>query len=382
MMIMPKVIVSVSTVTKRRSRRIWGGSGAPWAVSLSAMNGPIPPLVLTLPDDVPGRLDKALVAAVPADLALSRSRLQALIAEGAVRRGGQALLDAKTRVLPGEVLTLTLPPPAPVQAKPEDIPLDVLHEDATLVIVNKPVGMVVHPAPGAPSGTLVNALLHHCGDSLAGIGGAGRPGIVHRIDKDTSGLLVVAKTDRAHQRLSAQFAAHSVDRLYQALVWGRPDPGDPRLNGLSGVSFEPEGVLRIEAPIGRHKADRKKMAIRHDGGRRAVTRLTVVQGLGPGANGAALMQCRLETGRTHQIRVHAAHVGHPLVGDPVYGTNRKPPGWLSDAAMDALSTLPGQALHAGVLGFEHPETGAALRFQTDPPASFNTLLRALSEIPG
>ena len=330
---------------------------------------------VTLAGDAPARLDKALAAAVPAELGLSRSRLQALIAAGAVRRA-ETVLDARARVAPGDELVIELPPPAPVETAPEAIPLAVLYEDDGLIVIDKPAGMVVHPAPGAESGTLVNALLHHCGPSLAGIGGEGRPGIVHRIDKDTSGILVVAKTDRVHQGLAAQFAEHSVERRYSALVWGRPDPGDARLAGLPGVGFEPGGVIRIDAPVGRHRADRKKMAVRRDGGgRRAVTRLRVDEGFGPGESGAALLSCWLETGRTHQIRVHAAHIGHPLIGDPVYATGRRRPGWAAEGPLDqAIGALPGQALHAAVLGFVHPETGEALRFEAPPPEAFNILL--------
>ncbi len=338
---------------------------------------------VTITGAAPARLDKALAAAVPAEAGLSRSRLQALISQGAVRRGEAVLSDAKARVVPGDEITIALPPPAPATAAPEAIPLCVLYEDDGLIVIDKPAGMVVHPAPGSESGTLVNALLHHCGRSLAGIGGEGRPGIVHRIDKNTSGVLVVAKTDRVHQGLSAQFAAHSVERLYHALVWGRPDPADPRLAGLPGVSFEPGGVIRIDAPLGRHRADRKKMAVRRDGGgRRAVTRLRVEEGFGPDGRGAALVTCWLETGRTHQIRVHAAHVGHPLIGDPVYGANRRRPGWAADGSLAmVLDALPGQALHAAVLGFVHPSTGEPLRFEAPPPGVFNRLLETLRQSP-
>ena len=317
---------------------------------------------------------------VPADLGLSRTRLQALIAKGAVRRGAEVLSDAKMRVMPGDALTIALPPVTSAEALAEDIPLEILHEDAALIVVNKPAGMVVHPAPGAPSGTLVNALLHHCGTSLAGVGGVGRPGIVHRIDKDTSGVLVVAKTDAAHQGLSAQFAAHLVLRVYQAVLWGRPAATDPRLAGLAGLAFEPGGVIRVEAPIGRHRADRKKMAVRRDGGRRAVTRFQVREAFGPDGSGASVVECRLETGRTHQIRVHATYAGHPLMGDPVYGSGRRVPAWLGVEAAAAVEALPGQALHAGTLGFVHPTTGVDLAFAVDPPESLNRLLRALRQI--
>ncbi|NNU81503.1 RNA pseudouridine synthase [Halovulum dunhuangense] len=339
---------------------------------------------ITLGPGAPARLDKALAEAVPASRALSRSRLQALIADGAVSRDGTVLTDAKARVAPGETLVLTLPPPAPARAEAEAIALVVVWEDADLIVIDKPAGMVVHPAPGAESGTLVNALLHHCGASLSGIGGEERPGIVHRIDKDTSGLLVVAKSDRAHHGLAAQFAAHSVERSYDALCWGCPDPADPRLAGLPGVSFEPGAAIRIEAALGRHKTDRKKMAVRRDpGARHAVTRLWVEERFGTGPRpAAARLTCRLETGRTHQIRVHCAHVGHPLMGDPVYGGKRSLPASAFgpdrlDAIASALAALPGQALHAATLGFDHPVTGEPIRLSAPPPAAFTNLSSAL-----
>ncbi len=205
---------------------------------------------------------------------------------------------------------------------PEAIPLDIVFEDDDLIVVNKPAGMVVHPAPGSPSGTLVNALLAHCGDSLSGVGGAKRPGIVHRIDKDTSGLLVVAKSDRAHDGLADQFADHTVERVYKAVCHGVPDAADPRLRGIRGVSFEEGNTLRITTHLARHKTDRQRQAVLFHGGRHAVTRVRVSQVYGQPA-AAALLECWLETGRTHQIRVHLAHVGHALIGDPVYGGRRK-----------------------------------------------------------
>ena len=307
---------------------------------------------------------------LPEDLGLSRSRLQVLIRAGAVSRGGRALTDPKTRVAAGEALALALPAPAAAEAAPEAIPLTVVFEDDSLIVIDKPAGMVVHPAPGAETGTLVNALLHHCGASLAGIGGVGRPGIVHRIDKDTSGLLVAAKTARAHQGLSEQFAAREVGRRYDALAWGVPGPV-PRVLGLPGVTLE-AGALRIDAPIGRHPADRKKMTVRRDG-RRAVTRIRVERDLGV----ASLVSARLETGRTHQIRVHLARIGHPLMGDPVYGAGRSACG-LPAAVRAALSALPGQALHAGRLAFRHPGTGAEMTFEAPPPPAFAALLAALA----
>lgn len=338
-------------------------------------------LILTLPDGAGPRLDKALTDAAPEAAALSRSRLQALIADGRVSRGGQVVTDPKARVSGGEVWTVILPPLEPVAASPEDIPLDIRFEDAHLLVVMKPAGLVVHPGPGSETGTLVNALLHHCAGSLSGIGGAARPGIVHRIDKDTSGLLVVAKTDAAHHGLSDQFAAHDAEREYLALTWGAPSAADPRLAGLPGVTFEPGGVIRIDLPLARHPTDRKRMAVARSGGRRAVTRVACREAFGPPERPlAALVACRLETGRTHQIRVHLAHVGHPLMGDPVYAARRaSTAAALPGPVQAALAALPGQALHARVLGFRHPVTGQSLRFEADLPEAFNNLLTRLRE---
>jgi 23S rRNA pseudouridine1911/1915/1917 synthase len=326
----------------------------------------------------PGRLDKALAGALAAALAddpaggapLSRSRIAALIAAGAVRDADGALAsDAAARVRAGARFAIAAPPPTPAIPEPEAIALDVIYEDAALIVIDKPAGMVVHPAPGARRGTLVAALLAHCGDSLSGVGGVARPGIVHRIDKDTSGLLVAAKTDAAHAALSAQFAAHSVERSYLALCCGAPDRGDPRLAGLPGVTWEIAepwaGWLRVDAPLARHAADRKRMAVRV-GGRRAVTRALVEARYGPADRpNAARLTCRLETGRTHQIRAHLAHVGFPLIGDPVYGRGRRAP-----------VAFGRQALHALSLGFTHPD-GRDLRFTSEPPGDLADLIAAL-----
>ncbi len=337
-------------------------------------------LRLRLGDAPAVRLDKALAAAVPEGSGLSRSALARLITEGAVSRpDGTVLGDPRMRVWPGEELVLRLDPPRPDRAAPEAIPLAIVFEDAHLIVVDKPAGMVVHPAPGAASGTLVNALLAHCGGSLSGIGGVARPGIVHRIDKDTSGLLVAAKTDAAHQGLAAQFAAHTVLRRYLALCRGAPDAGDPRLAGLPGTGFEPGGILRIEGNIDRHGGDRKRMAVVRGGGKAAVTRARVCERFGAGPRPvAALVECRLETGRTHQIRVHLAHVGHPLVGDQVYGRARPvAAGALGPEAETALQTFPRQALHAAALGFVHPATGETLDFEAPLPPDLAELLTAL-----
>jgi 23S rRNA pseudouridine1911/1915/1917 synthase len=333
-------------------------------------------LRVVIAPDPPGRLDKALARDVPEAAALSRSRLARLIAGGAVTRAGVALTDAKAKVAAGDVLEIALPDAEAVETRPEAIPLDVVHEDADLIVVNKPAGMVVHPAPGSPTGTLVNALLAHCGDSLSGIGGERRPGIVHRIDKDTSGLLVAAKSDRAHHGLAAQFEAHEAERAYLAVCHGVPDAADPRLQGIAGVRFEPGGVIRIATELARHRTDRQRQAVVAQGGRRAVTRLQVLERFGS-PPGAALVECRLETGRTHQIRVHMAHIGHGLIGDPVYGGRRKLSEKALGAGAAATAGFPRQALHAATLGFRHPVTGAALHFEAPLPGDMQRLLGAL-----
>ncbi len=300
-----------------------------------------------------------------------------MIAAGDVFRGGSVLTDPKARVAEGETIRIILHPAVDLEAAPQAMPLDIAFEDDELIVIDKPAGMVVHPAPGSPDGTLVNALLAHCGETLSGIGGARRPGIVHRLDKGTSGLLVVAKTDRAHQGLAAQFEAHSVGRRYLALVHGAPDPGDPRLRGLRGIAMEPGQVMRIETLLGRHRTDRQRQAVSFTGGRHAVTRVRVLQRFGmPPA--AALVECRLETGRTHQIRVHMAHAGHGLIGDPVYGGKRRlsarslPPG-----AAEAAAAFPRQALHAASLDFVHPVTEERLSFSAPAPADFAGLRELL-----
>ncbi len=325
----------------------------------------------------PDRLDKALARDVPEEAALSRSRLSKLIAEGAVSLNGEIITNAKAKVAEGDAFVITVEPPEDLDALPENIPLSVVYEDAELIVIDKPAGMVVHPAPGTPHGTLVNALLYHCGETLSGIGGSKRPGIVHRIDKETSGLLVVAKTDRAHHGLAAQFEAHTAERRYLAVVHGMPDPGDPRLNGCKGVNFETGGVLKITTRLERHRFDRQKQAVFFDRGRHAVTRARAIESFGSPVQ-ASLVECRLETGRTHQIRVHMAHVGHGLIGDPVYGGKRKAsPAALSAAGVEALATFPRQALHAATLGFVHPVSDERLSFEAPLPQDMRDLLMAL-----
>jgi 23S rRNA pseudouridine1911/1915/1917 synthase len=343
-------------------------------------------IYVTIGEDPADRLDKALVRAVPQEPSLSRSRLMRMIADGnvALMPGGTedsvpvAVTDPKSRVLEGQVYAITIAAPADIDAQPEDIPLSVIWEDDDLIVINKPVGMVVHPAPGSYTGTLVNALLHHCGDTLSGVGGAKRPGIVHRIDKDTSGLLVVAKSDRAHHGLAAQFEAHTVTRHYIAFVHGKPDAADPRLRGIKGVTFETGGIVKIATQLARHRTDRQRQAVVFHGGRHAVTRVRILKSFGqPGV--AALVECWLETGRTHQIRVHMAHAGHGLIGDQTYGGKRKVAAKAAGlAAAEAALTFPRQALHAASLGFDHPVTGEDLMFEAPLPPDMQALYDVLA----
>lgn len=271
---------------------------------------------------------------------------------------GKPIRDAARKVKPGDRFTVRIPPPVAATPLPQSIVLDIVYEDESLIVVNKRAGLVVHPAAGNPDRTLVNALLAHCGESLRGIGGVARPGIVHRLDKDTSGLLVAAKTETAHTHLARQFAAHTIERRYDALVWGVPKP--------------PSGT--IVGDIGRSPHNRKKMAVVKRGGRAAETGYVTIATFGALA---AHVQCRLKTGRTHQIRVHMAARGHPLIGDPVYGSGRKAPGRTDPVLAKALSAFGRQALHAAVLGFAHPVTGKALRFERDPPDDFTALVQQL-----
>ncbi len=327
-------------------------------------------VTFTIAENPPARLDKAIARDVPAEAHLSRSRLAKLLEAGRVTVDGR-VAGARDKVAAGAEIAVDVPPAADIETRAEDIPLTILHEDTDLIVVDKPAGMVVHPAPGAPGGTLVNALLHHFGGDLSGVGGSLRPGIVHRIDKDTSGLLVVAKSDAAHHGLAAQFAAHSVMRRYLAVCHGVPSAGDPRLRGTRGVSWEAADVLKITTRLDRHRGDRQKQAVCWEGGRHAVTRARRLEDFGA----AALLECWLETGRTHQIRVHLAHAGHGLVGDPTYGGARRLPGGHAGAA--AVAGFARQALHARDLGFVHPVTGAEMAFTSEVPADMAALLAAL-----
>lgn len=312
--------------------------------------------ILATPDASGQRLDSYLAGRIGT---ISRSRVKALILEGACARNGSVTTDASEAVQPGATYRLTLPAATPALPEAQAIPLDIIYEDNALLVLNKPAGMVVHPAPGNPDGTLVNALIAHCGESLTGIGGERRPGIVHRLDKDTSGVMVVAKTELALTRLSAAFAARDLERAYKALCWGVPNPS----------------VGRIEGDIGRDPRERKRMAVVTRNGKYAVTNYLILRNVGVAA---ALLTCRLETGRTHQIRVHLAHIGHPLIGDPVYLKRRPATAKLLPEPVRGLALdFPRQALHAEILGFSHPMSGAPLHFSVPPPEDFQTLADAL-----
>jgi len=300
--------------------------------------------ILTLLSDRAGeRADAFLARCVPD---LTRSAAQRLLEEGAVTLAGRPV-KKNYKTAPGDVLEVALPDPEPIDVVPQNIPLDVVYEDSDVIVVNKPVGLVVHPAPGHPDGTLVNALLYHCGDSLSGINGELRPGIVHRIDRDTSGLIIAAKNDKAHLALAEQLQDHSLARVYEAVTVG----------GLK------EDAGTVDAPIGRHPVDRKKMAIDPRNGRRAVTHWTVLNRY----PGYTHVECRLETGRTHQIRVHMASIGHPLLGDVVYGSKKPWPG------------LAGQCLHARKLKFIHPTTGKLVEVECDRPEWFEKVLKQIDK---
>ena len=326
------------------------------------------------------RLDKALTAYAPVSLNLSRSYATRLIHKGAVSLEGVIVKEADFKVLDRQVWKIIIPEITTLETVAQNIPLDVVFEDEYLIIVNKPAGMVVHPAPGSLDKTLVNALLYHCSDTLSGIGGERRPGIVHRIDKDTSGLLVVAKSDIAHHGLAKQFEKHSVIRKYLALCHGVPDASDPRLLGISGVGFEPGNILKIVGNLARHRHERQRQAVVKNGGRHAVTRARVLQRFGSPAV-LSLIECWLETGRTHQIRVHMTHVGHSLVGDPVYGSKRKMSGKaVSETTQVSIKTFPRQALHASELGFKHPVSNEHMHFTVPVPEDFSKLIDQLTAI--
>lgn len=302
-------------------------------------------ITIDIPEESSGRLDKTVADLCPE---LSRSRIKGLILEGFVLLDGVVVTDVSAKVKGGEVAEITIPPIGEGDPQPENIAIDIVYEDDDLLVINKQAGLVVHPAPGNWQGTLVNALLYHCGDSLSGIGGVKRPGIVHRLDKETSGLMVVAKNDKAHQGLTAQFADRSLSRKYLAFVWGMPKT-------MAGL---------IETKMGRSKTNRKKMAVQRDVGKDAITHYTVTELYGLTA---ALMECQLETGRTHQIRVHMSHLGHPVIGDIIYG---KRPKHVSQAfESEVLRLLPADRhlLHAYHIEFIHPVTGEEMEFEVDVP---------------
>jgi 23S rRNA pseudouridine1911/1915/1917 synthase len=314
--------------------------------------------------DAGKRLDRFIAERLPQ---LSRSRVKALIQSGNVAAAGArndapaTIKDPSARVKPGQNFAVFVPDATPAAPRPQAMPLDIVYEDDDVIVIDKPAGMVVHPAPGNPDRTLVNALLAHCGETLAGIGGVRRPGIVHRLDKDTSGLMVAAKNDAAHASLTQQFAGRAIERLYRAVVWGQPRPAEGEIAGA----------------IGRDPLNRKRMAVVARGGKKASTRYRVLRRLGGGA--ASLVECRLGTGRTHQVRVHLAHIGNPVVGDPLYSGRHGRAARAGKAGMEAAASLGRQALHAAVLGFVHPRTGEKLRFEWDIPSDIKGLINSLDK---
>ena len=374
--IIPAIIVIVKVVTKIRRNFILAGSSS----DVLLMNSGSHLVEVKIIDGSNKRLDKALSAFAPESLNLSRSYATRLIQNGAVSLHGAIIREADYKVLVGQVWSLIIPEATRLDAVPQNIPLDVIFEDEFLIIVNKPAGMVVHPAPGSRDNTLVNALLYHCSDTLSGIGGERRPGIVHRIDKDTSGLLVIAKSDAAHHDLAKQFEKHTVKRKYLALCYGIPNASDPRLLGMIGVSFEAGNILKIVSNLARHRYDRQKQAVVTSGGRHAVTRARVLQKFGD-PEVLSLVECWLETGRTHQIRVHLSYVGNSLIGDPVYGAKRKiGHKAISEKAQMSIRAFPRQALHASELGFIHPVTYKPMHFYIPLPMDFKKLIDDITNL--
>ncbi len=327
-------------------------------------------------DGAPRRLDKALTVGLPAEAGMSRSRMTGMIRAGCVSQNDMTVTEPDTKTQPGDVWTIQVKLADQDSFQPEEIPLDVIYEDDELIVINKPAGLVVHPGRGNWGGTLVNALIHHCGEDICRIGHNGRPGIVHRLDKDTSGVMVAAKTDRAVLRLADQFGIRSVSRRYHACVRGTPALQNIAASSAH-VAAEPGGWLRIEGAIGRHAVHRTRMAVVEEGGRHAVTRIRLLRRLAN--HEAALVECCLETGRTHQIRVHLETVGFPLIGDQTYGAgSRLLPASAGDAARNAAAAFPRQALHAISLGFNHPKDGRNMYFESRYPTDMDELLAALS----
>ncbi len=326
---------------------------------MAAPEGEITHTVTAGEAEAGGRLDRVLAGLVSN---LSRTRIKALIEEGRVSADGETIMDPSYRVKPGQTFAIIVPESRPAAPEPQPIDLDIVFEDKDVLVIDKPAGLVVHPAPGNPDRTLVNALIAHCGDTLSGIGGVRRPGIVHRLDKDTSGLMVVAKNDAAHASLAAQFAGRSITRAYRAVVWGVPSP---RRGEIAGN-------------IARSPRNRKKMAVVRRGGKAALTRYRVLKPLG---SAASLIECRLATGRTHQIRVHLAWKGHPIVGDPTYSRNKAARARsLGPGAARAVAALGRQALHAHLIGFTHPATAERLEFESALPPDINKLQKELEGV--
>ena len=315
------------------------------------------------PEQAGQRLDKFLAAQAPE---LSRTRIQSLVSEGQVSLNGAVWGSASHKLKGDDHITMNVPEAGDDTPVAEDIPLDIVYEDDALIVINKPVGLVVHAGAGHADGTLVNALLHHCGDTLSGIGGVKRPGIVHRLDKDTSGLMLVAKTDKAHKKLSAQLSDRTLHRRYKALVWGAPVPR----KGL------------VDAPIGRHPSNRQKMGVVHRNGREARTQYLLAEEYGP----VSMVECTLETGRTHQVRVHMAHAGHPLLGDPLYGlarngqVSRLKKGGLPEELIPQVLDFPRQALHAAEIAFIHPLTDEEMWFESDLPEDMQALISIINQM--
>ena len=329
--------------------------------------------------DINKRFDKTLTALIPAHFGISRSRLRSLISLGAVKfSNGEALGNTKVKLEPGDEIIIALDSLEVSSVVPEKMKLEVLFEDDSLIVINKPAGIIVHPATGINTGTLVNGLLDHC-SQLSKLGGELRPGIVHRLDKGTSGVLVIAKTDRAYLGLVAQFSSHSVHRHYVALVWGDPLGSISRLEGEKETFYEGNDVFRIDAKVGRHKFDRKKMAVKNiNMGRRAVTRFRVLRKFGNLKKPiASLIECWLETGRTHQIRVHLASIGFGLIGDPVYGKKARTFGKNEHCLIKQVNNFNHQALHAKSLGFKHPINDENIFFETEVPNDFANLVELL-----
>ena len=323
---------------------------------MAAPEGEITHTVTAGEAEAGGRLDRVLAGLATS---LSRTRIKALIGEGRISADGETIMDPSYRVKPGQTFAIIVPESRPAAPEPQPIDLDIVFEDKDVLVIDKPAGLVVHPAPGNPDRTLVNALIAHCGDTLSGIGGVRRPGIVHRLDKDTSGLMVVAKNDAAHASLAAQFAGRAITRAYWAVVWGVPSP---RRGEIAGN-------------IGRNPRNRKLMAVVRRGGKAALTRYRVLKPLG---SAASLIECQLATGRTHQIRVHLAWKGHPIVGDATYSRNRRARSpSLGPGGERAVAALGRQALHAHLIGFTHPATAERLEFESALPPDINKLQKEL-----